>query len=60
MNGFHGQILLLEPVWDERGRAVRDAPVAFFETGLLSTDGTTGRDGARPLRPEHPPHSLTG
>ncbi|WP_369362326.1 hypothetical protein AB5L52_01440 [Streptomyces sp. CG4] len=27
-------------VRDEDGRAVSDAPVAFFETGLLSTDGT--------------------
>ncbi|MFJ3799068.1 family 78 glycoside hydrolase catalytic domain [Streptomyces sp. NPDC090088] len=34
-------------VWDEDGRAVPDAPAAFFETGLLSTDGTTNWDGAR-------------
>ncbi|MET8245081.1 family 78 glycoside hydrolase catalytic domain [Streptomyces sp. NPDC005202] len=34
-------------VWDEHGRAVPDAPVASFETGLLSTDGVTGWDGAR-------------
>ncbi|MEU8971985.1 family 78 glycoside hydrolase catalytic domain [Streptomyces monashensis] len=34
-------------VWDEDGRAVSEAPVAFFETGLLSTDGTAGWDGAR-------------
>ncbi|WEO99558.1 family 78 glycoside hydrolase catalytic domain [Streptomyces sp. FXJ1.172] len=34
-------------VWDENGRAVSGTPVASFETGLLSTDGTTGWDGAR-------------
>ncbi|KUN00073.1 alpha-L-rhamnosidase [Streptomyces yokosukanensis] len=34
-------------VWDEDGRAVSDAPVAFFETGLLSRDGEDGWDGAR-------------
>ncbi|MDH6514703.1 alpha-L-rhamnosidase [Streptomyces sp. SAI-135] len=34
-------------VWDEHGRRLPDAPVARFETGLLSTDGVTGWDGAR-------------
>lgn len=34
-------------VWDEHGRAVTAAPTAHFETGLLSTDGVTGWDGAR-------------
>ncbi|WBO61859.1 alpha-L-rhamnosidase [Streptomyces camelliae] len=34
-------------VQDEDGRDVPDAPVAFFETGLLSTDGKIGWDGAR-------------
>ncbi len=34
-------------VWDEHDRAVPAAPPAHFETGLLSTDGTTGWDGAR-------------
>ncbi|WP_329263000.1 glycoside hydrolase family 78 protein [Streptomyces sp. NBC_01478] len=34
-------------VWDEHGRAVTAAPGAHFETGLLSTDGVTGWDGAR-------------
>ncbi|NNN28942.1 family 78 glycoside hydrolase catalytic domain [Streptomyces sp. S3(2020)] len=34
-------------VWDENGRAVPAAPTAHFETGLLSTDGVTGWDGAR-------------
>ncbi|MBC2868390.1 family 78 glycoside hydrolase catalytic domain [Streptomyces mexicanus] len=34
-------------VWDERGRPLPDAPVATFETGLMSTDGTTRWDGAR-------------
>ncbi|XUL86209.1 family 78 glycoside hydrolase catalytic domain [Streptomyces galilaeus] len=32
-------------VWDERGRAT--FATAHFETGLLSTDGVTGWDGAR-------------
>ncbi|MFE2884437.1 family 78 glycoside hydrolase catalytic domain [Streptomyces sp. NPDC059272] len=32
-------------VWDEHGRATT-APAARFETGLLSTDGVTGWDGA--------------
>ncbi|MEU9170584.1 family 78 glycoside hydrolase catalytic domain [Streptomyces sp. NPDC048420] len=34
-------------VWDENGREVPEAPTARFETGLLSTDGITGWDGAR-------------
>ncbi|MEU6372482.1 family 78 glycoside hydrolase catalytic domain [Streptomyces sp. NPDC046909] len=34
-------------VWDEHGRALPGTPTAFFETGLLSTDGVTGWDGAR-------------
>ncbi|WP_043672500.1 alpha-L-rhamnosidase [Streptomyces xylophagus] len=34
-------------VWDEHGRAVHADPTAFFETGLLSTDGVTGWDGAQ-------------
>ncbi|MEV0174228.1 family 78 glycoside hydrolase catalytic domain [Streptomyces sp. NPDC050803] len=34
-------------VWDEDGRALPAAPTAFFETGLHSTDGTTGWDGAQ-------------
>ncbi|MET7573713.1 family 78 glycoside hydrolase catalytic domain [Streptomyces sp. NPDC005492] len=34
-------------VWDEHGRAVHATPSACFETGLLSTDGVTGWDGAR-------------
>ena len=34
-------------VWDEHGRAVTAAPTAHFETGLLSTDGVTGWDGAQ-------------
>lgn len=34
-------------VWDEHGRAVTAAPGAHFETGLLSTDGVTGWDGAQ-------------
>ncbi len=34
-------------LWDEDGRALPDAPAASFETGLRSTDGTTGWDGAR-------------
>ncbi|MFE7169303.1 family 78 glycoside hydrolase catalytic domain [Streptomyces sp. NPDC057616] len=34
-------------VWDEDGRALPASPGAFFETGLLSTDGVTGWDGAR-------------
>ncbi len=33
--------------WDEEGRAVPHAPAAHFETGLLSTDGVAGWDGAR-------------
>ncbi|MBG0850757.1 family 78 glycoside hydrolase catalytic domain [Streptomyces spinoverrucosus] len=34
-------------VWDERDRRVADAPTARFETGLKSTDGISGWDGAR-------------
>jgi len=34
-------------VWDEDGRALPAAPPAHFETGLLSTDGVTGWDGAQ-------------
>ncbi|WP_329296049.1 family 78 glycoside hydrolase catalytic domain [Streptomyces pseudovenezuelae] len=34
-------------VWDEHGRRLPDAPPAWFETGLLSTDGVRGWDGAR-------------
>ncbi|MEU3617916.1 family 78 glycoside hydrolase catalytic domain [Streptomyces sp. NPDC006872] len=34
-------------VWDEDGRAVAGAPTAVFETGLLSTDGVSGWDGAK-------------
>ncbi|WP_328875659.1 glycoside hydrolase family 78 protein [Streptomyces sp. NBC_00287] len=34
-------------VWDENGRAIGGAPTAHFETGLLSTDGVQGWDGAR-------------
>ncbi|MFD4552927.1 family 78 glycoside hydrolase catalytic domain [Streptomyces sp. NPDC058469] len=34
-------------VWDEHGRSVTAAPTAHFETGLLSTDGITGWDGAQ-------------
>ncbi|EPD66594.1 alpha-L-rhamnosidase [Streptomyces sp. HGB0020] len=34
-------------VWDERGRPLPAAPPAYFETGLLSTDGVTGWDGAK-------------
>ncbi|MZD05967.1 alpha-L-rhamnosidase, partial [Streptomyces sp. SID5785] len=34
-------------VWDERGRPLGTAPAAAFETGLLSTDGTAGWDGAQ-------------
>jgi alpha-L-rhamnosidase len=34
-------------VWDTAGRLVGTGPVASFETGLLSTDGTTGWDGAQ-------------
>ncbi|MGI5380129.1 family 78 glycoside hydrolase catalytic domain [Streptomyces sp. CA-251387] len=33
--------------WDETGRAIPAAPTAHFETGLLSTDGSTGWNGAR-------------
>lgn len=34
-------------VWDETGRRLPEAPAARFETGLLSTDGVTGWDGAK-------------
>ncbi|MEU6348503.1 family 78 glycoside hydrolase catalytic domain [Streptomyces sp. NPDC047072] len=34
-------------VWDETGSLLPAAPNAVFETGLLSTDGETGWDGAR-------------
>ncbi|MFC7886203.1 family 78 glycoside hydrolase catalytic domain [Streptomyces sp. NPDC057376] len=34
-------------VWDEHGRAHTARDAAHFETGLLSTDGSTGWDGAR-------------
>lgn len=34
-------------VWDENGRARTPRSPACFETGLRSTDGTTGWDGAR-------------
>ncbi|WP_328752396.1 glycoside hydrolase family 78 protein [Streptomyces sp. NBC_00285] len=34
-------------LWDENGRPLPEAPTARFETGLLSTDGVTGWDGAR-------------
>ncbi|MFE1838926.1 family 78 glycoside hydrolase catalytic domain [Streptomyces sviceus] len=34
-------------VWDENGRRLPDASAARFETGLLSTDGVRGWDGAQ-------------
>jgi alpha-L-rhamnosidase len=34
-------------VWDENGHRLPEAPAARFETGLLSTDGVTGWDGAK-------------
>ncbi|MFM9441277.1 family 78 glycoside hydrolase catalytic domain [Streptomyces acidiscabies] len=34
-------------VWDTQDRTIGTAPIAFFETGLLSTDGVTGWDGAQ-------------
>ncbi|MEW2560365.1 family 78 glycoside hydrolase catalytic domain [Streptomyces griseorubiginosus] len=34
-------------LWDENGRPLPEAPTARFETGLLSTDGVTGWDGAQ-------------
>ena len=34
-------------VWDENGSILPVAPPARFDTGLLSTDGVTGWDGAR-------------
>ncbi|WP_105974272.1 alpha-L-rhamnosidase [Streptomyces geranii] len=34
-------------VWDAEGHIAGTAPAAHFETGLLSTDGVTGWDGAQ-------------
>ncbi|AYC36814.1 alpha-L-rhamnosidase [Streptomyces griseorubiginosus] len=34
-------------LWDENGRPLPEAPTARFETGLFSTDGVTGWDGAQ-------------
>ncbi|MEU6251348.1 family 78 glycoside hydrolase catalytic domain [Streptomyces sp. NPDC047043] len=34
-------------VWDAEGRVAGTSPTAFFETGLMSTDGVTGWDGAQ-------------
>ncbi|WP_406132234.1 family 78 glycoside hydrolase catalytic domain [Streptomyces sp. NBC_00989] len=34
-------------VWDTEGRPVGTAAPSFFETGLMSTDGVTGWDGAQ-------------
>ncbi|WP_406502297.1 family 78 glycoside hydrolase catalytic domain [Streptomyces sp. NBC_00500] len=34
-------------VWDAEGRPVGAAPPAFFETGLMSTDGVGGWEGAQ-------------
>jgi len=34
-------------VWDKDGRAIRNAPIAFFETALMSTDGVSNWAGAR-------------
>jgi alpha-L-rhamnosidase len=34
-------------VWDTEGRQVGTGPVAWFETGLMSTDGVTNWDGAQ-------------
>ncbi|WP_406213607.1 family 78 glycoside hydrolase catalytic domain [Streptomyces canus] len=34
-------------VWDTEGRRVGSGPVAWFETGLMSTDGVTGWEGAQ-------------
>ncbi|WP_405743142.1 glycoside hydrolase family 78 protein [Streptomyces sp. NBC_00028] len=33
-------------VWDAQGRWIGSGPVAWFETGLMSTDGVTGWDDA--------------
>ncbi|MEU6375150.1 family 78 glycoside hydrolase catalytic domain [Streptomyces sp. NPDC046909] len=33
-------------VWDTEGRWIGSGPVAWFETGLMSTDGVTGWDAA--------------
>ncbi|GHH26530.1 hypothetical protein GCM10018780_79860 [Streptomyces lanatus] len=33
--------------WDTRGRRLGSGPVAWFETGLMSTDGVTGWAGAQ-------------
>ncbi|MFL5998751.1 MAG: family 78 glycoside hydrolase catalytic domain, partial [Streptomyces sp.] len=40
---YHWTVL----VWDENGRRLPEAPTARFETGLLSTDGVAGWDGAK-------------
>jgi alpha-L-rhamnosidase len=34
-------------VWDTAGRRIGSGPVAWFETGLMSTDGVTNWDGAQ-------------
>ncbi|MFE7275780.1 family 78 glycoside hydrolase catalytic domain [Streptomyces sp. NPDC057623] len=34
-------------VWDTAGRWIGSGPVAWFETGLMSTDGVTGWDDAQ-------------
>ncbi|MGA5200498.1 family 78 glycoside hydrolase catalytic domain [Streptomyces variegatus] len=34
-------------VWDIEGRRIGDGPVAWFETGLMSTDGVAGWDDAQ-------------
>ncbi|MFF7986334.1 family 78 glycoside hydrolase catalytic domain [Streptomyces sp. NPDC007901] len=34
-------------VWDTAGRRLGSGPVAWFETGLMSTDGVTGWDDAQ-------------
>ena len=34
-------------VWDTKGRRLGSGPVAWFETGLMSTDGVTGWDDAQ-------------
>ena len=34
-------------VWDKDGQLLRNAPTAWFETGLMSTDGAAGWSGAR-------------
>ncbi|MER7394084.1 family 78 glycoside hydrolase catalytic domain [Streptomyces sp. NPDC000151] len=40
---YHWTVL----VWDKDGRPVSHSPTAHFETGLLSTDGVAGWDGAK-------------